>query len=266
MGKALLVNLEGPDGVGKTTHSIMLKDALAEKGIEAVIDHEPTSGDFGRMIKIILNKQTTAQDFIVETQKWFRRSMESCFTESIVVNHYYDELRIRADGILRLLEAGKRLTGLDMQFLFFLDRFFDIRDAINPSLEKGVWVIADRYSLSSGAYGFGQHDIPVAETFALESKVLSGIYRYPDVKIYLDLPATKCLERLKKAGREVDIFETLYGLEKTTQGYKQAIALKEDEGGMTFIVDADQSIDVVFQSVLACVRKVFKFNFETAPI
>ncbi len=266
MEKALLINLEGPDGAGKSTQGLLLTNTLAAKGIASFIDHEPTKGNFGRMIKIILRKETTAEDLITETKTWFRESMESCFAGETAFGEYYSELLARAKGVLRLLESGRRPTGLDMQFLFFLDRFFDIRDFINPNLERGIWIIADRYSLSSGAYGFGQHGIPVAEIFALENKVLGQIYRRPDLKVYLDLSAPRCLERLKNDGREIDIFETLYGIERTIQGYREALHLKQNEGGLTCIINADDAIEAVAQKVLDCVRKVFKFNYGTSPI
>ncbi len=78
---ARFINFEGPDGAGKSTQGGLLKDALAEKGVTVAMNHEPTSGDFGRMIKLILRREATAQDLMTETRNWFRESMDGCFTD-----------------------------------------------------------------------------------------------------------------------------------------------------------------------------------------
>jgi len=51
--KGFLINIEGIDGAGKTTHAEMLRKFLAGRGIDAVILKEPTRGKFGQEIAML---------------------------------------------------------------------------------------------------------------------------------------------------------------------------------------------------------------------
>ena len=45
-----MVAIEGIDGAGKTTQAEHLRETLTEQGYDAVVFHEPTSGEWGRKI------------------------------------------------------------------------------------------------------------------------------------------------------------------------------------------------------------------------
>lgn len=47
----LFIVIEGIDGTGKSTQSKMLKAALADLGNTVVLDHEPTNGQYGKMLR-----------------------------------------------------------------------------------------------------------------------------------------------------------------------------------------------------------------------
>src|SRR5579862_9479426 len=51
MAESILIAVEGIDGAGKTTQVKMLRDALERAGLAVVASKEPTSGQWGRIIK-----------------------------------------------------------------------------------------------------------------------------------------------------------------------------------------------------------------------
>lgn len=83
--------------------------------------------------------------------------------------------------------------------LFYAARIELIQQIVNPSLEKGCWVISDRCELSSFAYQIGGRKLD--ETIL---KMLSGFCIQslrPDLLIFLDINPEHGLWRAKKRGK-----------------------------------------------------------------
>ena len=100
---------------------------------------------------------------------------------------------------IRLLLLDNKTDNLFKEaelFLFSASRAQLVREKIRPYLEKGIYVISDRYHDSSTAYqGYGRgipvdavqrvHDISIGETI-------------PDVTFFIDIPVGVANERKKK--------------------------------------------------------------------
>ena len=128
-----------------------------------------------------------------------------------------DELRKRGVDFLRTREPGGCALGrqirpllLDVSqqvsdraelFLFLADRAQHVADTIRPALERGQWVICDRYADSTIAYqGYGRGMDP-EELQKLNDYATGGLW--PDITFLLDLPAEVGLGRaLARNGRE----------------------------------------------------------------
>ena len=88
--------------------------------------------------------------------------------------------------------------------LMFAARKQHTEELIKPALERGKWVICDRYTDSSYAYQGGGR--------GLDSKIISKVEKLtlgsfkPDLTIVLDLPVKKGLARAGNRG-ELDRFE-----------------------------------------------------------
>ena len=88
--------------------------------------------------------------------------------------------------------------------LMFAARKQHTEELIKPALERGEWVICDRYTDSSYAYQGGGR--------GLDSKIISKVEKLtlgsfkPDLTIVLDLPVKKGLARAGNRG-ELDRFE-----------------------------------------------------------
>ena len=128
-----------------------------------------------------------------------------------------DELRKRGVDFLRTREPGGCALGrqirpllLDVSqqvsdraelFLFLADRAQHVADTIRPAIERGQWVICDRYADSTIAYqGYGRGMDP-EQLQMLNDYATGGLW--PEITFLLDLPVEEGLGRaLARNGRE----------------------------------------------------------------
>lgn len=100
-----------------------------------------------------------------------------------------------------LLDVSSSLDGRAELFLFLADRAQHVADTIRPALERGAWVLCDRYADSTVAYqGYGRGmDVEVLQS--LNDYATGGLW--PDRTLLLDLSVKTGLERaLARNGRE----------------------------------------------------------------
>jgi dTMP kinase len=84
--------------------------------------------------------------------------------------------------------------------LHFAARVDHVEKVIKPALEKGTWVISDRFADSTFAYqgagqGLGRDSIEALHTLCL------GDFA-PDLTLILDMPVAAALERAQRRGGE----------------------------------------------------------------
>ena len=102
-----------------------------------------------------------------------------------------------------LLDKDQSISPSVEMLLMMADRKDHIDNLINPNLEKGVWVISDRYLDSTIAYQGGgrQLDINLITSLSASLKLPT-----PDFTLLFDLPVDVALERAKERS-ELDRFE-----------------------------------------------------------
>ena len=88
--------------------------------------------------------------------------------------------------------------------LMFASRREHIAQVIAPALERGAWVISDRFSDASFAYQGGGRGMSLAKLEALEQWVHPALQ--PDLTLLFDVPLEVARARLD-ATRELDKFE-----------------------------------------------------------
>ena len=88
--------------------------------------------------------------------------------------------------------------------LVFASRREHIAQVIKPALERGAWVISDRFTDSSFAYQGGGRGLDLAKLEALEQWVHPHLQ--PDLTLLFDVPLEVARARLD-ASRELDKFE-----------------------------------------------------------
>lgn len=89
--------------------------------------------------------------------------------------------------------------------LFYAARVQLLKEVIEPALQRGEWVLADRFELSTFAYQGGGRALSMPFIQQLSNFCLSGLQ--PDLLLFLDLPPEIGLERALKRG-EMDRIET----------------------------------------------------------
>jgi dTMP kinase len=125
--------------------------------------------------------------------------------------------------------------------LMFAARAEHLQNKILPALERGDWVLCDRFTDATYAYQGGGRQLDKSLIEELE-RLIQGDHR-PDITIYLDLPVATGMERARKRG-ELDRFERegLDFFERVRQAYLERSRHLPD----TYrVIDASQSIEAV---------------------
>ena len=102
-----------------------------------------------------------------------------------------------------LLDKDQSISPSVEMLLMMADRKDHVDNLINPNLDKGIWVISDRYLDSTVAYQGGgrQLDINLITSLSASLKLPT-----PDFTLLFDLPVDVALERAKERS-ELDRFE-----------------------------------------------------------
>ena len=102
-----------------------------------------------------------------------------------------------------LLDKDQSISPSVEMLLMMADRRDHVDNLINPNLDKGTWVISDRYLDSTIAYQGGgrQLDIDLITSLSASLKLPT-----PDFTLLFDLPVDVALQRAKERS-ELDRFE-----------------------------------------------------------
>ena len=103
-----------------------------------------------------------------------------------------------------LLDKKTSISSEVELLLMMADRKNHIDNIVEPSLEKGIWVISDRYLDSSYAYQGGGRQIDVSKIDLLTEILKLPI---PDLTLLFDLSPEIALQRAKNRS-ELDRFES----------------------------------------------------------
>ena len=146
---------------------------------------------------------------------------------------------------LLLAERSEAVEEDTELLLMFAARCQHVSQVIKPALEKGHWVLCDRFVDASYAYQGGGRGIPFSKINQIESFCLGDFN--PDLTILLDMSVEEGIARTKKRGA-ADRFETekMDFYHRIRQAYLRRA--KEDAIRMK-IVDAAPSVEIVQASI-----------------
>lgn len=106
---------------------------------------------------------------------------------------------------LRALLLHEEMHAETEALLMFAARREHIRQVIEPALERGAWVISDRFTDASFAYQGGGRNLPAEKLEQLENWVHPELQ--PDVTFLFDVPPDVACARRLGAARAGDRFE-----------------------------------------------------------
>ena len=145
-----------------------------------------------------------------------------------------------------LLEHGQEpLPEIAELLLFFAARSLHLRNAIEPALDLGKWVVCDRFTDASRAYQGSGRGLDLEQIECLAEWVQQGLE--PDITLLLDAPAEVGMERAAARG-DADRMdsEELAFYRRVRSGY---LALADMHPERFIVVDASQSLDKVQESI-----------------
>ena len=159
-----------------------------------------------------------------------------------------------AEMIRKLLVEGptERWDGATEALLHFAARREHLRSTVWPALERGDWVVSDRFADSTLAYqGFG-HGID-RRVFDELYDVAVGAFR-PDLTIILDLPIEiglrRAAERRGSETRYENLPQDFHARVRT--GFLE-IAKREPK--RCIVIDATGSVDAIAQAIAGTVKE-----------
>jgi dTMP kinase len=135
----------------------------------------------------------------------------------------------------------KRLAPREELRCFVNDRREHVRALIRPALERGAFVIIDRYYYSTVAYQ-GARGLDPAAVLRLNRSFAP----LPDIVFMMDLDPRVSLNRVERRGAGRDKFETLGELTKVRELFR-LLALREPH---VVMLDAQRSPQVVHRDVI----------------
>ena len=125
--------------------------------------------------------------------------------------------------------------------MMFAARAQHIAQVIQPALNKGDWVVCDRFTDATYAYQGGGRNMDLSTIQWLESFVQADLR--PDLTLLLDAPIELGMQRAQQRGK-LDRFESekMVFFDKVRQAY---LSIAEQQSKRVKIVDATQSLDNV---------------------
>ena len=149
---------------------------------------------------------------------------------------------------IRDLLLDPQYTGMDSTCelqLMFAARAEHLARVIRPALEKGQWVLCDRFTDATYAYQGGGRGIDTGVIARLESLV-QGDFR-PDITLLLDVPVEVGLARAGKRG-DLDRFEQekVEFFERVRQAY---LDMARQYTARYRVIEASQSLEQVQQQL-----------------
>lgn len=125
--------------------------------------------------------------------------------------------------------------------LIFAARAEHLRTVIEPALERGLWVLSDRFTDASFAYQGAGRGLGARRVAALENW-LQGDFR-PDLVFLFDVPARVGLDRALTRGKRDRIeSEDMAFFERARHAYLERA---RSDAGRYRVIDAAQDLDSV---------------------
>src|SRR6266478_1946354 len=157
-----------------------------------------------------------------------------------------------AEAIRHLLLDGatERWDAVGEALLLYAARRDHVVRLIRPALDRGVWVVCDRFADSTLAYqGYGR-GLPIADLLTLHNFALGDFA--PDLTLILDLPVAEGLARAARRSGNADRFERLDHAfhERLRHGFHEIAAA---EPKRCVVIDAQGDPESVHRTVLAAV-------------
>ena len=143
---------------------------------------------------------------------------------------------------LRELLLHEKMGGDTEALLMFAARAEHVQQVIEPALERGDWVISDRFTDATFAYQCGGRGVAADRIAALEAWVHAGLT--PDLTLLFDAPLEVARERVERHTPHPDKFERERAefFARVRNVYLQRAAAEPDR---IKVIDSRQPVDSI---------------------
>jgi dTMP kinase len=143
---------------------------------------------------------------------------------------------------LRALVLAEPMDPLSETLLMFAARFDHVQKVIQPALQRGAWVICDRFTDATVAYQGGGKGVSAELIRRLAQSVHPDLA--PDQTLVFDCPYDVSRSRLSASGRSLDRFEAEERefFDRVRAAYQ---AMAQAEPARVRIIDGSQAPEIV---------------------
>lgn len=150
------------------------------------------------------------------------------------------------------LQRRVELDGICHALLFAADRIDHVKSEIESNINRGTPVLCDRYFLSSFAYQW--REMP-GELDWIESINARAIH--PHLTLLIDAPAEVCMDRIRRARPDTELFEDLETLRAIRGNYLE-LARRREAMDHIEIIDGARTPGEVQEEARARVEEVME--------
>lgn len=146
------------------------------------------------------------------------------------------------------------MTPVAEALLMFGARSIHVTDVIEPALERGCWVVCDRFSDSSFAYQCGGRGLGTQVVAGLEALVHPALQ--PDATFLFDIDPATAVDRQRGQGRAPDVFEReqMEFFERVREAY---LHRARQQMYRFHVIDASGSLEAVRERLAAEFDRTF---------
>ncbi len=163
-----------------------------------------------------------------------------------------------AEGIRQLLLGNDQEPVPDIAelLLFFASRSLHLQNAIIPALERGEWVVCDRFTDASRAYQGSGRGLDMDRIERLAEWVQDGVE--PDLTVLLDAPAELGLQRAAARGNADRMdSQAISFYQRVRAGY---LELAKQHPDRFVVIDASGTLAQVRASIETEMQSLFDDN------
>src|SRR6056297_1112519 len=154
--------------------------------------------------------------------------------------------------IKKVLKGEIEIDLKELQELYTKDRLKHIKREIIPALDKGKYVISDRYFFSTFAYGFAS-GIDLKYLYNLNEQTM-----LPDALFFVNTDVITCLDRKNKLKEDNEFFEKKMYLRKAKAGYQKSISDFKDNIEIVKTISGKLKKEELIQTQVRMLLKYFK--------
>ena len=165
-----------------------------------------------------------------------------------------------AEQIRKLIFKSKKQSWspITEALLHISARSDHLEKIIKPNLQKGSWIICDRFRDSTIAYqGYG-NGLKLNVLEIIQDSIFNKFHA--DITIILDMDANKCLKRVKKRKSGIQKYEkmNINFHKKIRNGF---LKIAEKNKKRCVVLNADQNPIKISKKILEIINNKFKTNF-----